>query len=119
MKTKLNNLKINKEYKNTPYKFISFIIENDSKRKTLDLVFNDEKSAIKWFYGLNYYCHISERPYKICSCTNYLLFKIKSKVINKLHSDINNIKNKSFAYYMKKYVNKFEPAKNDDSSDDS
>ena len=118
VKTKLNNLKINKEYKNTPYKFISFILENDSKRKTLDLVFNDEKSAIKWFYGLNYYCHISERPYKICSCTNYLLFKIKTKIINKLHSDINNIKIKSFAYYMKKYFNKFEPKQNDDSSDD-
>ena len=40
-------------------------------------------------------------------------------MINKLHSNINNIKNKSFAYYMKKYFNKFEPAKNEDSSDDS
>ena len=117
--TKLNHLKIKNEDKNAPYKFISFILENGSNRKTLDLVINDEKSARKWFYGINYYCHISNRPYKICSCSKYLLFKIKSKVINKLHSDINNIKNKSFAYYMKKYVNKFEPAKNDDSSDDS
>ena len=105
VKAKLNNIKINKEIKTKPYMFLSFILENDYSGKTLDLVFNNERSARKWFYGLHFYFQISNRPYKICSCSNYLLFRVKSKMINKLKSDINKIKTKSFAYYIKKYFN--------------
>ena len=66
------------------------------------------KSAKKWFYGLYYYFVISKRTYKICSCTNYLLFRIKSKMINKMNLDNEKIKDKSFAYYIKKYFNKYK-----------
>ena len=105
---KSNNLDIIKKNKKSPYRFMSFIFSNDFNKKTLDIVFEDGKSAKKWFYGLYYYFVISKRTYKICSCTNYLLFRIKSKMINKMNLDNEKIKDKSFAYYIKKYFNKYK-----------
>ena len=107
---KINILDIIKKNRKYLYKFMSFIFSNDANKKTLDLVFNNESesSARKWFYGLHYYFFISKRPYKICSCTNYLLFRIKTKMINKMNLDIGEIKHKSFAYYIKKYFNSYE-----------
>ena len=79
---------------------MSFILRN----RTIDLYFKDEKSAKSWFYGLYYYFKISERKYKICSCTNYLLFRIKSKMIKNFNKDIKKIDKYTFSSCLKKYI---------------
>ena len=120
LKNKIDIIESCSKNKSLPYMFMSFIINDKIKDKkdkldglTLDLMFNDEESAKSWFYGLYYYFVISKRPYKIMSCTYYILFRIKSKLIKKLNlnsskskkkKEIN--KNNTFAYYMKKFYNK-------------
>jgi hypothetical protein len=124
IKNKLNTVQISNRNKETPYKFMSFILGYDENNKiniinkTIDLVFDDEKSANYWFYGLYYYLQISQRPFKICSCTNFLLLRLKTKMINKLGSDINKIKKKPFTYYMKKYFNNILKKQNNNQNDD-
>ena len=115
---KLNAIKLSNSYKDRPYRFISFIIENDQNRKSLDLLFDEGTIARKWFYGLHYYCFISKRPYKICSCTKYLLFRMKCKMIHKLHLNINKIKTNSFAHYMKQYYDRAKEKKSFKLDDD-
>ena len=115
---KLNAIKLSNSYKDRPYRFISFIIENDPNRKSLDLLFDEGTIARKWFYGLHYYCFISKRPYKICSCTKYLLFRMKCKMIHKLHLNIKKIKTNSFAHYMKKYYDRAKEKKSFKLDDD-
>ena len=108
---KINILDIIKKNRKYLYLFMSFIFSNDANKKTLDLVFNNESesSARKWFYGLHYYFFISKRPYKICSCTNYILFRIKCKIFKKLNLDMNEMKKKKFslAKCIMKYFNTF------------
>ena len=115
---KLNTIKLSNSYKDKPYRFISFIIENDQNRKSLDLVFDEGIIARKWFYGLHYYFFISKRPYKICSCTKYLLFRMKCKMNHELRLNINKIKTNSFAYYMKNYYDRTKEKKNFKLDDD-
>ena len=115
---KVNKLSLCNKYKNEPYKFISFIFDNAQNSRTLDLMLTEENDAKNWFYGLNYYFHISKRPYKICSCTNYIRFRIKNKIINKLKLDIEDIKNETFVYYILKYFNRYEEEKVNESDDE-
>ena len=109
VKKKLNIIDIAKKNKDYPYRFMSFIFDNNKSGPTLDLVFKKSFRAKKWFYGLYKYFEISERPYKICSCTNYILFRIKCKVFKKLNLDMNEMKKKKFslAKCIMKYFNTF------------
>ena len=84
----------------TPYLFLSLVLES----RTIDLVLKDEKSAKNWFYGLYYYCKQSRTPYKICSCTSYILFRIKCKVINELYGGNQNYHEKRFSRCLLKYL---------------
>ena len=110
VKKKLNILEITSKNKNYPYRFLSFIFDSNKNGLTLDLVFKRSENAKMWFYGLYRYFEISQRPYKICSCTNYILFKIKCKALKKLNFDLNEIKKKkfSFAKCIRKYCNTFD-----------
>ena len=109
VKKKLNIIDITKKNKDYPYRFMSFIFDNNKSGPTLDLVFKKSFRAKKWFYGLYKYFEISQRPYKICSCTNYILFRIKCKVFKKLNLDMNEMKKKKFslAKCIMKYFNTF------------
>ena len=83
VKSKLKKLKIIQAEK--PYLFLSLIL----RKRTVDFVFNNGKNAKNWFYGLYYfYSQLTDRPYKICSCTSYILFRIKCKAIKKLNGKI-------------------------------
>ena len=95
----LNSLK-----KKEPYLFLSLVL----KKRTIDLFFDKEKSAKKWFYGLYHYLKLSDRKYKIGSCTNYILFRLKCKMINKLDEDIKKINKIPFFALLGKYYNTFE-----------
>ena len=68
------------------------------RKRTIDLFYNNEVSAKKWFYGLFYYFNISERSYKINSCTKYILFRLKCKMINRLGLDITQANDYHFSY---------------------
>ena len=109
VKKKINILGIASKNKNYPYRFLSFIFDNNRSGPTLDLVFKKSENAKMWFYGLYRYFEISKRPYKICSCTNYILYRIKCKAFKKLNLDMNdNKKTKfSFAKIIRKYSNKY------------
>lgn len=104
VKSKIDKVKSCLDHKSKPYRFMSFIFKDD---KTLDFVFQDGKSAKSWFYGLFYFFEISSRPYKMHSCSKYILMRLKWKMINKLKMKIGAKGGKSFAYYMKKYNNQF------------
>ena len=100
---KIKNLKIKEKSKS--FLFLSLIL----KKKTLDLHFTEEEIAKNWFYGLFYYFKISNRNYKIFSCTKYILFKIKSKMINQLKDDkIKLKKDVTFLSCIKTYFNNYE-----------
>ena len=58
-----------------PYLYMSFLLRN----RTVDLSFSD-KNVKKWFYGLYYYLINTNRSYKINSCTNFILNRIKMKI---------------------------------------
>ena len=109
VKKKLNIIDITKKNKDYPYRFMSFIFDNNKSGPTLDLVFKKSFRAKKWFYGLYKYFEISQRPYKICSCTNYILFRIRCKIFKKLNLDMNEMKKKKFslAKCIMKYFNTF------------
>jgi surface protein len=96
---KLNIVNLGIKNKNKPYKFISFILSANKKKemKSLDLVFDNTNSARKWFYGLYYFFQREKMPYKICSCTKYVLKKIKSKMMNKKKIDMSQINEITFA----------------------
>ena len=95
----LNSLK-----KKEPYLFLSLVLKN----RTIDLYFDKEKSAKKWFYGLYYYLKCTGRKYKIGSCTNYILFRLKCKMINKLDEDFKKINKIPFCALLEKYFNTYE-----------
>ena len=95
---------INIDKKKQPNLFMSFVL-ND---RTIDLIFKNEKSAKKWFYGLFYYLQISNRSYKICSCTSCILFHIKVKIFNKLQEKIKNINKTTLCKSLKKYFDNYE-----------
>ena len=70
-----------------PYLYMSFLLRN----RSVDLSFS-EKNVKKWFYGLYYYLINTNRSYKISSCTNFMLNRIKMKI----NYSLNNIgENKS------------------------
>ena len=96
-KTKNIIKKVNKldniQKKDKPYYFLSLVL----RRRTIDLYFSKEESAKNWFYGLFHYFNISGRSYKINSCTNYILFRLKCKMINKLEENIKNINDLKFS----------------------
>lgn len=99
---KVKNL--NSVKKKEPYLFLSLILKN----RTIDLYFDKEKIAKKWFYGFYYYLKRSGRKYKIGSCTNYILFRLKCKMINKLDEDTKKINRIPFCALLEKYYNTFE-----------
>ena len=99
---KVKNL--NSVKKKDPYLFLSLILKN----RTIDLYFDKEKIAKKWFYGFYYYLKRSGRKYKIGSCTNYILFRLKCKMINKLDEDTKKINRIPFCALLEKYYNTFE-----------
>ena len=105
---KLNIIRACINNRSLPYRFMSFIFNNDEKQQTLDLVFDDGNNAKMWFYGLYYYFQISKRPYKICSCTRYLLNKMKCKIYNKLKWDSTKIKQISFSQCIMEYFNGYK-----------
>ena len=68
-------------YNDQPYLYMSFIL----KDRSIDLAFSD-KSIKKWFYGLYYHLMSINENYKIISCTNFILNRIKMK----MNSSLNN-----------------------------
>ena len=105
VKSKLKNISIDKI--NKPYLFMSLILRG----RTIDLLFKKESSAKKWFYGLYQYFDISNRNYKIGSCTRNILFRIKCKMINQLEEDIKMVNKKSFSFCIKKYFKELKEKK--------
>ena len=58
-----------------PFLYMSIILRN----RSIDLMFS-ESNVKKWFYGLYYYLTNINRNYKIFSCTNFILSRIKMKM---------------------------------------
>ena len=58
-----------------PYLFMSFILRN----RSIDLMFS-ESNIKKWFYGMFHYLVNINKNYKIFSCTNFILSRIKMKM---------------------------------------
>ena len=100
---KINNLNI--KNKNEPFRFMSLIL----RKRTIDLYFPKKESAKSWFYGLYRYMQVSERSYKIGSCTSYILARIKCKMINQL--EISRSDDASFSSIIKKYFKTFKEKK--------
>ena len=70
-----------------PYLYMSFLLRS----RSIDLTFSD-KNVKKWFYGLYFYLINTNRNYKIISCSNFILKRIKMKI----NFSLNNIgENKS------------------------
>ena len=70
-----------------PYLYMSFLLRS----RSIDLTFSD-KNVKKWFYGLYFYLTNTNRNYKIISCSNFILKRIKMKI----NFSLNNIgENKS------------------------
>ena len=63
------------------YLYMSFVLRD----RTIDLSFSD-KSIKKWFYGIYFYLTNIKQNYKIISCTNFILSKIKMKINTFLNS---------------------------------
>ena len=84
-----------------PYLLMSFVLNS----RTIDLVFNDEESAKSWFYGLYHYLNTTNREYKIGSCTGYILFRIKSKLIKKLGKKYGSINKLHLSSLLNQYLN--------------
>ena len=103
--TKINQVNIKK--KNCPYLFMSLVL----RRRTIDFYFDDEINAKNWFYGLFYYFNISDRSYKINSCTNYILFRLKCKMIKKLREDITKMDECPLSSCMLKYLKTYIKSK--------
>ena len=59
---------------------LSFIINN----RSIDLYFNKEDDIKNWFYGLYYYYYNNNMSFKILSCTNFVLRRLKFKIIKKI-----------------------------------
>ena len=74
---KIKNLPNNDQ----PYLYMSFLL----KDRSIDLGFSD-KSIKKWFYGIYFYLMNINESYKIISCTNFILNRIKMK----MNSSLNN-----------------------------
>ena len=85
------------------YFFLSFIL----KKRSIDFHFVEEESAKNWFYGLYHYCEKSQRNFKICSCTKYILFRLKKKMIIKLKENGILINKKTFAKCLNQFLNTF------------
>jgi hypothetical protein len=96
--SKLKTLK--SKGKNIPYLLISLIL----KKRTIDLIFNDEKSARSWFYGLYYHLKTTNRIYKIGSFTGYILFRIKCKLIKNLGKKYSNIDKLHLSSLLNQYL---------------
>ena len=96
--SKLKTLKSKGKYE--PYLLMSLIL----KKRTIDLVFNDEKSAKSWFYGLYYHLKTTNRIYKIGSCTGYILFRIKCKLIKNLGKKYSSIDKLHLSSLLNEYL---------------
>ena len=96
---KLKTLKSKKKY--IPYLLMSLVL----KDRTIDLVFNDDESAKSWFYGLYHYLKTTNRKYKIGSCTGYILFRIKGKLIKKLGKKYGKINDLHLSSLLNQYLN--------------
>ena len=112
IESKMKTMQIVKENKNRPYYFMSLYFEDGKTGNTIDLIFKNSNYFQKWFYGLYYYLiySIPKRPYKICSCTNYILFRLKCKLFKKLNLNINQLEQKPFSHLLKKYFIKDQKA---------
>ena len=58
-----------------PFLYMSFILRD----RSIDLTFSD-KSIKKWFYGIYYHLMTTHENYKINSCSNFILSRIKMKI---------------------------------------
>ena len=97
---------LKKEIRKKPYLFLCLILK--TKGKKICLYFNKEHEVKRWFYGLFYYYNfIGKNNYKICSCTSYILYRIKCIMINKLYKNINSINNISFCSCLNDYYERF------------
>ena len=74
---KIRNLPNNDQ----PYLYMSLLL----KERTIDLSFTD-KSIKKWFYGMYYHLMNNNASYKIISCTNFVITRVKLK----MNSFLNN-----------------------------
>ena len=70
---------------NSPWKFLSLI----TKERSIDL-FCENNKINNWFYGLKHYFNNNNIPFKIISTNNYVLNKIKFKIVKKLKDNFQN-----------------------------
>ena len=73
-----------------PYLYMSLLL----KERTIDLSFSEE-SIKKWFYGLYYHLKNENQSYKIISCTNFIINRVKSKMNYKLANSREQISNRN------------------------
>ena len=99
VKSRLGQL--NLPNKNKPYLFLSLLLRG----RSIDLFFEKETSAKSWFYGFSHYLRMSgsDRPFKIGSCTRYILFRLKCKMLLKIDKNCDDIDNKSFISCINEY----------------
>ena len=102
---KINNLNLKK--KNEPYRFMSLILRN----RNIDLYFPKQESSKKWYYGFYHYFDLSKRNFKIGSCTKYILFTIKCKMINQLELKISLVDDEPLSSVFKRYFKAFKEKK--------
>ena len=86
LKKKSRNLPNNDQ----PYLYMSLLL----KERTIDLSFSEE-SIKKWFYGLYYHLKNENQSYKIISCTNFIINRVKSKMNYKLANSREQISNRN------------------------
>ena len=93
--------KLNLPNKQKPYLFLSLLLRG----RSVDLFFEKETSAKSWFYGFSHYLRMSgsDRPFKIGSCTKYILFRLKCKMLFKIDKNCDDIDNKSFISCINEY----------------
>jgi hypothetical protein len=68
-----------------------------SKEKSVDLYLEEDKLS-KWFYGIKYYLKLMNMKHKIISTSNFLLTKLKLKLIFRLKEDYDKNKITSVDY---------------------
>jgi len=84
--------------------YLSFILKDSS----IDWCFKNEDILKKWFYGLQCYLRDNtQKKYKIISTTNFLLKRIKLKMLSEI-GDNSEKKNKNFIKIFKKYSKNYD-----------
>ena len=72
---------------NSPWKFFSII----TKERSIDL-FCEDNQINNWFYGFKYYLNNNNMSYKIISVNNFVLTKMKFKIVEKMRKNYQNDK---------------------------